>query len=317
MQLYLVQHGAAKSEAEDPQRSLTAEGMKTVERMAQHLASLKLHLDRIEHSDKQRARQTAEIMAAHLRPAEGTRQVAGLAPNDDIGPMRERLQNESKSLMIVGHLPYLSRLLSTLLGAQQDRTLVTFRMGGVVHLVREDAGEWRLRWILVPELLPERTAQQQSAASSGLDYKLKNMLVTGRPGVGKTSVVEAVAREFPQVAGGFTTSEIREHGVRQGFRVITWIEAPRFWPMLTFPGGCELASTGSLWPLLSGLPCRHCRMQSAVTGSWSSMRWERWSWPPSSCATLSSRRWIRQRSCLRPSWCNAIRLPIRSRVAPM
>jgi nucleoside-triphosphatase len=50
---------------------------------------------------------------------------------------------------------------------------------------------------------------------------LKNILVTGRPGVGKTSVVEAVAREFPQAVGGFTTSEIREHGVRQGFRVTT------------------------------------------------------------------------------------------------
>ena len=50
---------------------------------------------------------------------------------------------------------------------------------------------------------------------------MKNLLVTGRPGVGKTSVVEAVAREFPQVAGGFTTSEIRERGLRKGFRVTT------------------------------------------------------------------------------------------------
>ncbi len=50
---------------------------------------------------------------------------------------------------------------------------------------------------------------------------MKNLLVTGRPGVGKTSVVEAVVREVPQVAGGFTTSEIREHGVRKGFRVTT------------------------------------------------------------------------------------------------
>jgi phosphohistidine phosphatase len=164
MQLYLVQHGAAKSEAEDPQRGLTAEGTKTVERMAEYLSQVKLHLDRIEHSDKQRARQTAEIMAAHLRPAEGTRQVASLAPNDDVRPVRERLQNESGSLMIVGHLPYLSRLLSTLLGAQQDRVLVTFQMGGVVHLEREDDGEWRLRWMLVPELLSERATQQQSAA---------------------------------------------------------------------------------------------------------------------------------------------------------
>jgi phosphohistidine phosphatase len=164
MQLYLVQHGAAKSEAEDPKRSLSAEGLKTVERMAEHLSSLTLHVDRIEHSGKERARQTAEIMAAHLRPEGGTRQVAGLSPNDDVVPMRERLQNESGSLMIVGHLPYLSRLLSVLLGAQQDRALVAFQMGGVVHLEHEDDGEWRLRWILAPELLSERSTQQQGAA---------------------------------------------------------------------------------------------------------------------------------------------------------
>src|SRR5215472_2695325 len=50
---------------------------------------------------------------------------------------------------------------------------------------------------------------------------MKNVLVTGRPGIGKTSLVEAVARKFLQVAGGFTTSEIREHGIRNGFRVTT------------------------------------------------------------------------------------------------
>jgi len=50
---------------------------------------------------------------------------------------------------------------------------------------------------------------------------MKNILVTGRPGIGKTSLVGAVAREFPHVAGGFTTSEIREDGVRKGFRLTT------------------------------------------------------------------------------------------------
>jgi phosphohistidine phosphatase len=164
MQLYLVQHGAAKSEPEDPQRSLTAEGTKTVEDMAQYLSQVRLHVDRIEHSDKQRARQTAEIMAAHLHPAEGARQVAGLAPNDDVSPMRERLQHESKSLMIVGHLPYLSRLVSALLGVQQDRTLVAFQMGGAVHVERDDNGAWRVCWIVAPELLPASKSQQRNAA---------------------------------------------------------------------------------------------------------------------------------------------------------
>jgi phosphohistidine phosphatase len=164
MQLYLVQHGAAKSDAEDPQRRLTAEGAKTVERMAEHLSALRLSIVRIEHSDKERARQTAEIMAARLRPAEGTRQVTGMAPNDEVVPMRERLQDESESLMMIGHLPYLSRLVSVLLGVQQDRTLVNFQMGGVVHLERDDNREWRLRWILVPDLLSELPTLHQSVA---------------------------------------------------------------------------------------------------------------------------------------------------------
>jgi len=164
MWLYLVQHGVAKSEAEDPQRGLTAEGIKTVEHMAEYLSLRGLHVDRIEHSGKERARQTAEIMAAHLNPAERTRQVTGMAPNDDIGPLRERLHNESKSLMMVGHLPHLSRLLSALLGVQQDRTLVAFQMGGVVHLERDDSGQWRLRWILAPELLSERMSQHRNPA---------------------------------------------------------------------------------------------------------------------------------------------------------
>ncbi len=112
MQVYLVQHGAAKTEAEDPQRGLTEEGRRTVERMGRFLAPLQLPLDRIEHSEKVRARQTAEILAAWLRPVEGKgiRQIAGIAPNDDVEPMRVRLAKESKNLMLVGHMPYLSRL---------------------------------------------------------------------------------------------------------------------------------------------------------------------------------------------------------------
>jgi phosphohistidine phosphatase len=164
MQLYLVQHGAAKSEVEDPRRGLTVEGEKTVHGMADYLAARKLRIDRIEHSDKERARQTAQIMAARLHPADGTRQFADMAPNDSIEPGHQRLQNESCSLMIVGHLPYLSRLLSVLLGVQQDRTLVAFQMGGVVHVDRDGNGEWRLVWILVPQLLPGRTTQHPSAA---------------------------------------------------------------------------------------------------------------------------------------------------------
>jgi phosphohistidine phosphatase len=80
MQLYLVQHGAATAETDDPERPLTDEGRRTVEVVAEHLSRMGVKPGRIEHSDKLRARQTAEILAARLRPATGVSQVAALAP---------------------------------------------------------------------------------------------------------------------------------------------------------------------------------------------------------------------------------------------
>ncbi len=164
MQLYLVQHGASKGESKDPQRSLTDEGKQTVEQMADLMNLLGLDLDRIEHSDKLRARQTAEILATRLRPREGTRQVAGMGPNDYVEAMRERLQTESSNLMLVGHLPYLSRLVAMLLGVRKDRIVVEFRMSGVVRLDRNESGEWVVRWALTPGLLPALTTRGRSAA---------------------------------------------------------------------------------------------------------------------------------------------------------
>jgi phosphohistidine phosphatase len=153
MQLYLVQHGASKSEAEDPQRSLTDHGRHVVELMAQYLTEIEVTIDRIEHSDKLRALQTAEIIAERLRPTEGTKQMRGMGPTDDIQPLRDRLLTESRNVMLVGHLPYLSRLFSTLLEIESDRTVVEFRMGGVVALARSKNGEWRLQWAVTPDLL--------------------------------------------------------------------------------------------------------------------------------------------------------------------
>ena len=45
-------------------------------------------------------------------------------------------------------------------------------------------------------------------------------LLTGRPGVGKTTVVRAVVNRLGERAGGFYTEEIRERGQRTGFRLV-------------------------------------------------------------------------------------------------
>lgn len=49
----------------------------------------------------------------------------------------------------------------------------------------------------------------------------KNILLTGRPGVGKTTLIRKVIDLLNKRAGGFYTEEIREGGQRKGFKIRT------------------------------------------------------------------------------------------------
>lgn len=50
---------------------------------------------------------------------------------------------------------------------------------------------------------------------------MKNILLTGVPGIGKTTVIQKVLAEVSVKVGGFYTREIREGGIRTGFRIIS------------------------------------------------------------------------------------------------
>jgi len=49
----------------------------------------------------------------------------------------------------------------------------------------------------------------------------KVYLLSGRPGTGKTSLIKQAVAGIKGRAGGFYTEEIRSHGVREGFRLVT------------------------------------------------------------------------------------------------
>ena len=152
--LYLVQHGQAKVEDEDPQRPLTDRGVDDVTQVA-HLAVdwIGCRPVRVVHSGKQRARQTAEIWGGLLGidPEEGD----GLAPNDDPTTWVERIANEPADLMLVGHLPHLGRLASVLVTGGPSRELIGFQQGGLVALDRKDAG-WLVALALPPSAATPR-----------------------------------------------------------------------------------------------------------------------------------------------------------------
>jgi len=155
MQIYLVQHGEARAEAEDPARPLTDRGREEVQRVARHAAIMGLPVAEILHSGRLRAQQTAAILAEHLWPSRGVREVDHMAPHDDPGAARAGVETAREPLMLVGHLPHLSQLASLLLVGDPGREILRFRNGAIVCLARV-APVWRLHWILTPEMASAR-----------------------------------------------------------------------------------------------------------------------------------------------------------------
>ncbi len=148
--IFLVQHGKAYTEAEDPERRLTPDGVAETEKVARLLAAAGVKPREIIHSGKTRARQTAEIFARHL--GSPLRQEEGLNPNDDPTPWAQRLA-ATDNVMIVGHLPHLSRLTALLLTGDPTREVVKFRHSAVLALAKEH-DKWVIAWYITPELAP-------------------------------------------------------------------------------------------------------------------------------------------------------------------
>ena len=157
MEIYLVQHGDAKPETEDPERPLSDKGRSEVESTARYAGSLGVEVTQILHSGKLRAKQTAAILTQFLLPPQGIREEKGLAPLDD-PHVAERLVRESEQpLMIVGHLPHLSRLASLLILGTPEKEVIKFTMGGVVCLSKSD-DRWLIKWALSPEIIRKQTS---------------------------------------------------------------------------------------------------------------------------------------------------------------
>lgn len=154
MRLFLMQHGLATSKDEDPDRPLTEEGRAEVERVSRAAAAAGVEIRAIHHSGKLRARQTAEILAGRLQP-ERLGERSDIGPTDDPGIAAAELAERSDPIALVGHLPYMSRITSLLVAGDPETGIVAFRNAALVCLERGEEGEWRLRWILHPDLLPE------------------------------------------------------------------------------------------------------------------------------------------------------------------
>lgn len=135
MELYFIRHGIAEeatSEIKDEQRSLTEQGRKKTQKVAQRLKDLDLSFRLIATSPLVRAQQTAEILISTGLSSQ-LEQCSYLAPSGKMEDWVEWLKNQdylpSTRLALVGHQPCLSNWAEILIWGEAKNSLVLKKAG--------------------------------------------------------------------------------------------------------------------------------------------------------------------------------------------
>ena len=157
MNLYLVRHGQAVPKEVDADQPLSDAGRAGVERVASALRAGGLRVRRVLHSGKARARRTAEIIGQAVLPGQGVEEINGIAPLDPTDGLAETVASWTEDTMVVGHLPFMDKMVARLVTGGEEPTLVVFSPATVVCLQRDQDGQrWRIDWVLKPEVLGAR-----------------------------------------------------------------------------------------------------------------------------------------------------------------
>lgn len=151
MQLYLVQHGDALAKNVDPERPLSVKGRRDVARLAEELARPRLLVKRIFHSGKLRAQETAEMLSVAFSECQSPERHPGLGPNDPVTTFVHEIENLRNDVVVVGHLPFISKLVGALVAGDEDARIVAFEPGSMVCVERHNERTWRIVWMLQPD----------------------------------------------------------------------------------------------------------------------------------------------------------------------
>lgn len=161
MQCFLLRHAPAVARGtpgypKDSSRPLTAEGRKRMRRIAAGMKALEPAFDLILTSPYVRARETAEIVAEVYKMPDPLRTSQYLKPGGDGEALvQEMIEHRRQSILLVGHEPDLSRLISVLVTGDTGLGLA-LKKGGLCKLELPSPHYGRcgtMEWLLPPRLL--------------------------------------------------------------------------------------------------------------------------------------------------------------------
>ena len=158
--IFILRHGIAVDPGtpgyeHDSDRPLIPKGERRLRSAAAAMEKLELSFDLILSGPFIRAKQTAEIVAGELKLKKRIEFFDGLVPGGNSKALiyaLNELRPEPENVLLVGHEPYLSRLISLLVSGEPDAA-IEMKKGGLCKL---EVGELRfgecarLAWLLTP-----------------------------------------------------------------------------------------------------------------------------------------------------------------------
>ncbi len=160
MNLYVLRHGIAVDPGtpgfeKDADRTLTPEGERKLRFVAKAMQAMELTFDRIISSPYLRAWQTATAIAASYKKGPKVELEKVLTPEGttvQVIEMLRRLKPAPDNVLVVGHEPGLSALVSMLVGCRSGSAVV-FKKGGlckVAVLSLRPQPKAAIEWLLTP-----------------------------------------------------------------------------------------------------------------------------------------------------------------------
>jgi phosphohistidine phosphatase len=163
MNLFILRHGLAVEPGSagfkrDSDRPLTPKGERKLWKIGQAIQDLEICFDWILSSPYLRARQTAEIIAEALDVPRKLEMCEALTPGGSPARLIETIVARTpapENVLLVGHEPYLSELISSLISGSKDIPIVMKKAGFCkleVNSLRNGKCA-TLEWLLTPKQL--------------------------------------------------------------------------------------------------------------------------------------------------------------------
>ncbi len=167
LNLIILRHGDAGTRVPDPvkdyQRPLTQPGKKELVQVARSLKKINVKFDYILSSPLLRAIETAKIVAGEYNLMEKIELYDELKPSGNKDTLYKKLKklNVDSTILIVGHEPYLSNMISDIISNNsynENRINIILKKAGlskikITSTVPRLKGE--LSWLITPKILKQ------------------------------------------------------------------------------------------------------------------------------------------------------------------